>query len=94
MTNFIEVDLLHSGLGPSTLMKKMSHRIFIRCRIQTATTTVEGCVKVPQLPENLPTTKSTYPPLRHIFRRTLHLVYLLTHVHCCSVHNSHKLETT
>lgn len=47
MTNLLEVDPTPQWVGSFNIDEEMTHRIFIRCRIQTATTTVEVGIEVP-----------------------------------------------
>ena len=63
--------------------------------VQTCTATVEISMAVPQEDGNQSTSRSSYTTHRHIAKACFILPqrYLFSHVHCCFVHNSEKMET-
>lgn len=63
-------------------------------RVQTCTANMEVSVVAPQEAVNQYTLRSSYTLLHT--PKGLHILsqkHLFIHVHCCSIHNTHKLET-
>jgi hypothetical protein len=65
--------------------------------VQNFTVIIEISVTVPQKDVNQSASKPKYTISGHIPKRSSILpqgYFLLNHVHCCSIHNSQKLEAT